>query len=188
MKGKRKIQFQRSWPKFWALFRNLFLEAIQMAVTSINTARTVPVQEDLRDSGEDFSIIRGWEHMHRVPKELSTSSISFKAGEWAVLGNNGKLVRPSATPVLNTFLAYEGSERFDVMGSGTVGIVMSSKVLVQTKRFDASQTYSVGDKLTVKDTGGGTAVVTKAVGADPVLAIVTGIPSVNAGSLEYQTA
>jgi hypothetical protein len=158
---------------------------MNVAVSSINPNRTVPVQEDLRGFADDFAIIRGWGTMFRVAKELAPN-VNFKAGEWAVLGNNQKLTRPTSSAVANTYLVFEGTDRFDVAASGQAGIIQNSKILVRTKKYNQALTYNVGDKLTVKDTGGGVAVVTTAAGVEPVLARVTAVPGAVGDALEYE--
>lgn len=152
-------------------------------VQAINPDRIVPVKEDLATPYSAFEIIRGWEKMHRVDKEI-TDGVEFLEGEWAVLGNNGKLTRPTASPVANSYLVIAGTNRFDVAATGQATIVMASKVIVRTERYDDSGSYNVGDNLTVKNLGGGEAVVTAAGGTDPVLARVV---EVGTGYLVYET-
>jgi len=151
-------------------------------VSTINPARIVPVQEDLATPVDDFEIIRGWTNMHRASKPLA-NGVVCATGEWLVLGDNGKLTRPSATPVANSFLVLDGTNRYDVAALKEATIIMASKIVVRTRLFDNTVTYSVGDNLTVKDLGAGEAVPTKATGTEPVLARVVGVPS---GFLEYE--
>lgn len=151
-------------------------------VSTINPNRIVPAQEDLATPVDDFEIIRGWTQMHRASKPLATGVVCT-TGEWLVLGDNGKLTRPSATPVANTFLVLDGTNRYDVAALKEATIIMASKIVVRTKLYDHTVNYSVGDNLTVKDLGNHEAIPTAATGADPVLARVVGIPN---GFLEYE--
>lgn len=148
---------------------------------TINPDRVVPVKEDLATPADNFEIIRGWTNMHRVSKPLATG-VGCVMGEWLVLGDNGKLTRPSATPVYNTFLVLDGTDRYDTAATGEATIIMASKIVVRTKLF-AAGSYSVGDPLNVKDLGLGEAVPSKATGTEPVLARVVGISN---GYLEYE--
>lgn len=150
---------------------------------AINPDRIVPVKEDLSTPVDTFEIIRGWNTMHRVSKPLATGVVCVE-GEWLVLGDNGKLTRPSATPVPNTFLVLDGTNRFDTAATGEATIIMNSKIVVRTKRYDTGASYSVGTYLTVKDLGAGQAIPTAATGVEPKLAMVVGLGN---GFLEYAT-
>lgn len=154
-----------------------------MSLTAISSGRVVPVAEDLTTEVNTLSIIRGLENMHRVDKKLG-SGVSLLEGEWAVLNDDDTLSRPSATPKANTYLVFAGTNRFDSHATGQATILMASDLVVRTSRYDAAQSYSVGDALTVKDLGGGEAVVTKQAGVEPVLARVTKVPA--AGVMEYE--
>jgi hypothetical protein len=150
---------------------------------SINPGRIVPVQEDLTAPYNKLEIIRGWEKMYRVDKDIA-SGATFLPGDWAVLGDNDKLTRPTASPVPNTYLVIAGTDRFDVAATGKATIVMASKVIVRTTQYNTGVSYSVGTPLTVKDRGLGQADVTVAAGADPVLARVT---KVGTDFIEFET-
>jgi hypothetical protein len=150
---------------------------------SINPDRIVPVTEDLTTPYNKLEIIRGWEKMHRVDKDIATGA-TFLPGEWAVLGDNDKLTRPSASPVPNTFLVVAGTDRFDVAATGKATIVMASKIIVRTTQYNTLVSYHVGDYLTVKDLGTSAAYVTKQSGVEPMLAMVT---KVGIGYLEFET-
>ncbi len=152
-------------------------------VSAINPNRIVPVQEDLVLPYNQLEIIRGWEKMHRMDKPLA-SGVVAKEGEWLVLGDNGKLVRPSATGVQNTFLVIAGTDRFDVAATQQATLVVSSKIVARTAMYNSAATYAVGDALTVKDLGAGEAVVTPAAGSDAVLAYVFGLGN---GFIEFAT-
>jgi hypothetical protein len=152
-------------------------------VQAINPNRIVPVQEDLATPYSVFEIIRGWEKMHRVDKEIA-DGVSLAQGEWAVLGNNNKLTRPTASPVPNTYLVIAGTDRFDVAATGQATIIMASKVIVRTTRYNDGVSYNVGDYLTVKNLGAGEAYVTLAGGSDPRLAKVV---EVGSDYLVYET-
>ena len=144
-------------------------------VSAINPNRIVPVQEDLVLPYNQLEIIRGWEKMHRKDYPLASGVTAF-AGEWLVLGDNGKLVRPSATGVANTFLVIAGTDRFDVAATQQATVIVASKVIARTTQF-AAASYSVGASLTVKDRGAGQAVLCAAGGGDAVLARVMAVGS-----------
>ena len=153
-----------------------------MTASALNPNRIVPVKEDLTSPFNQMEIIRGWEKMYRVDKEIA-SGVDFILGEWAVLGDNDKLTRPGISAVPNTFLVIAGTDRFDVAATGKCTIVMNSKIIVRTTMFEAG-TYHVGNYLTVKDLGAGQAYVSVAAGADPKLAMVT---KVGTDFLEFAT-
>jgi hypothetical protein len=118
-----------------------------------------------------------------VDKEIA-DGVSLAQGEWAVLGNNNKLTRPTASPVPNTYLVIAGTDRFDVAATGQATIIMASKVIVRTTRYNDGVSYNVGDYLTVKNLGAGEAYVTLAGGSDPRLAKVV---EVGSDYLVYET-
>jgi hypothetical protein len=149
---------------------------------SISSERTVPVTEDLTTEDLKLSIIRGLENMYRVDKKVADGEI-FEKGEWAVLGDDNTVSRPTASPVANTFLVFAGTDRFDAEATGQVTLVGGGAPWVKTTQFDAGGSYNVGTLLTVKDLGGGEAVVTPAAGAEAVLAEVI---EVGDGYLVYQ--
>jgi hypothetical protein len=153
-----------------------------MTASALNPNRIVPVQEDLTTPDTQLEIIRGWEKMHRVDKVYATG-VNFVKGEWAVLGDNDKLTRPTATPVVNTYLVIAGNDRFDAVANGQCTIVMASKIVARTTKY-AAGTYHVGSPLNVKDLGAGEAVVSLATGTQPVLARVTKLGS---NFLEFET-
>lgn len=125
-------------------------------VQAINPNRIVPVQEDLTLPEDTFEIIRGWESMNRVDKELA-DSVEALPGEWLVLGANNKLARPGASSVPNTYLVIAGTDRFDVAATGQATVVMASSVIVRTKRFH-STLDTVGQPITIKNLGADVAV------------------------------
>lgn len=154
-----------------------------MAINAISDIRTVPVGEDLTKEEGKLSILRGLENMHRVDKPLADGA-DFALGEWAVLQADGTLARPGATPVPQSYLVFAGTDRFDVAATGQVTIIMASEVIAKSSQFDSGVSYAVGDALTVKDLGGGEAVLTKQAGTESVLARVL---EVGADYLVYQT-
>lgn len=151
-------------------------------VTAISDIRTVPVGEDLTTEDLKLSILRGLERMFRVDKKRADGE-EFEKGEWAVLKSDGTVERPGASPVANTYLVFAGSDRFDAHATGQVTLVMNSPIIVKTNQFDTGETYAVGDNLTVKSLGTGFAGVTKAGGAEAVLARVH---EVGEGYLVYE--
>lgn len=153
-------------------------------VQSINPDRIVPVKEDLATAYNVIEVIRGWDDMKRRDFPIA-SGVELLPGDWAVLGNNGKLVRPSATPSPATFLVLSGTDRYDVAATGKATIVQNSAIVVRTTKYNHAVSYNVGDYLTVKDLGAGQAFVTKAAGSEPRLALVT---AVGTGFLEFQVA
>ena len=79
-------------------------------IVGISDIRTVPVGEDLTKEALNLEILRGLEKMFRVDKKVG-SGVSLKAGEFAVLGNDGMLSRPGATPVAETYFCTYREDR-----------------------------------------------------------------------------
>jgi len=152
-------------------------------VVAISDIRVVPIGEDLTKEDLSLSILRGTEKMFRVDKPIAAGA-QFLKGEWAVLNVDGKAERPSATPVGHTYLVFCGTDRFDSYATGQVTLIMSHPVVAKSSRYDTTQTYAVGDYLTVNDLGAGQAFVTKAGSTDPKLARVL---EVGNGYLTWET-
>ena len=152
-------------------------------VVSISDIRVAPIGEDLTKEDLSLSVLRGLENMFRVDKKVAAGA-AFLKGEWAVLNSDGKAERPTINPVGGTYLVFAGTDRFDAHATGQVTLIMSHPVVVKTSRYDAGQTYGVGDYLTVKDLGGGEALVTKQLGTDVKLARVL---EVGNGYLTFET-
>lgn len=150
-------------------------------VVAIDQLAIVPVQVDLTTEFGPLEIIRGFENMFRVDNPIRPNT-ALVAGEWGVLNDDGTVTRPTASPVVNTFLCIAGTDRFDSAATGNVTMAMNSNIRVRTTTYDPSPTYHVGSPLTVKDIGGGTAFVTLASGTDPVLARVAVLGN---GTLTY---
>lgn len=129
--------------------------------TSVSDIRTVPVGEDLVSALNTLEIQRGIDKMHRADKPTALGA-SFVSGEFAVLGNDGQLSRPGATPVASTFLVFAGTDRFDAKMTGKVTVIENSAIVVKTTLFDDTVAYNVGDYLTAKNLGLGEAKVSKA--------------------------
>lgn len=151
--------------------------------TTINDARTVPVQEDLTKEDLRLQVLRGLETMFRADKPLVAGE-ELLTGEWGVLNADGQVERPGATPVPNTFLVFCGTERYDVKATGQVTLVLGSHIVAKTSRYDESVEYAIGDALTVKDLGGGEACVTKASAGEVALGMVL---QVGDGWLVFET-
>lgn len=139
-------------------------------VTTISDARIAPVTEDLTTEDFSLSVLRGLETVHRVDKPNAVGAL-FAKGEWAVLQNDGTLARAGASPVPNTYPVFCGTDRFDSKATGQSTILMGHHV-AKTNRYDSTVSYNVGDGLVVKDLGGGESALTKAAGAEVVLARV----------------
>mgnify|MGYP001567462525 CR=1 FL=1 len=139
---------------------------------SISDIRTSPIGEDLTTEELRLSVVRGIETMFRIDYALADASTELLLGEWGCLNAQGKVERPGAVPVKNTFICWAGTERYDVKATGQVTLIAHSNIVAKTSRYDDTQSYVVGDDLTVKDLGGGEAGVTKAAGAEVVLARV----------------
>lgn len=148
----------------------------------INDIRIAPVGEDLTKEALNLEILRGIEKMFRVDKKVG-SGVSLKAGEHAVLGNDGVLSRPGATPVAETYLVFAGTDRFDSKATGQVTIIMNSALVVKTDLYDVTQSYNVGDYLTSKNRGLGQADLTKAAVGEFSVGQVT---EVGSGYLVYE--
>lgn len=140
-------------------------------VTAISDIRTVPVGEDLTKESLAFSVIRGLATMNRVDKKVAPG-VSLVAGEWGVLQNDGTMARAGATAVPNTYPVFAGTDRFDAHATGNVTLVMASKIIVKTNKYDVGGSYAAGVGLTVKDLGLGESMMTPSSGPDPVLARV----------------
>jgi len=153
-----------------------------MGYVGINEDRIVPVASDLTTDADDLEILRGLANAFRVDKKLADGA-TFVRGEWAVLNSDDKVERPGVTPVAETYLVFCGSDRFDSMATGAVTMFMNSNLIIRTTKYDTGETYAVGDYLTVKDLGGGEAVVTLQAGDEPKLARVH---KVEEGHLTYE--
>jgi len=155
-----------------------------MSFVGIDTARTVPVTEDLTTRELGLSILRGTEKMFRVDKKLGTG-VQLVAGEWAVLNDDGTLSRPGATPVAATYLVMSGTDRFDVHATGQATIIMNSNLIVKSNKFHVGGIYAAGVLLTVKNLGIGEAVVSPAGATDFVVGKVI---EAGQGYLVYETS
>ena len=151
-------------------------------IVGISDIRTVPVGEDLTKEALNLEILRGLEKMFRVDKKVG-SGVSVKSGEFAVLGNDGMLSRPGATPVAETYLVFAGTDRFDSKATGQCTLIMSSALIVKTDLYDKTQSYNVGDELTSKNRGMNEADLTKASTGEFTLGKVT---EVGSGYIVYE--
>jgi len=152
-------------------------------VVSISDIRVAPIGEDLTTDELSLSVLRGIESMHRVDKKVAVGE-TFLRGEWAVLNVDGKAERPGGVGVGGTYLVWSGTDRFDSRATGQVTLIMSHPVIAESSRYDTGFNYNVGDYLTVKDVGPGTAFVTAWATGDAKLARVV---AVNSGSLVFET-
>lgn len=153
-------------------------------VVAIGQASIVPVQQDLTTQYAPLEILRGFEQMKRVDYPM-TPGVALNKGEWGCLNDSGVVTRPTGTAVQATYLCFAGTEQFDSAATGAVTLLPNSLVRIQTSMYNTAGTYHVGTPLTVKDTGGGVAVVTPAAGGDPVLARCVVVPT--SGSIVYDT-
>lgn len=143
---------------------------------SINANRTVPVQEDLTTDDLTLQVLRGLEIANRADLDLAVGVASLQKGEWAVLQADGSVDRAGATPSAGSFPVFAGTERYDVQATKKVTVLMGPKGLVmRSSVYDTAPTYAVNDALTVKDLGGGESKLTKAAGAEAVLARVVAV-------------
>lgn len=151
-----------------------------MTAVGISASRIVPISEDLTQEDLRLAVLRGTEKMFRVDKPVA-AGVSLVDGEWGVLNDEGKVERPGVTAVPNTYLCFAGTDRFDAHATGQVTLIMNSKIIVKTTKFDVGGPgYHVGDYLTVK---GDAAVVTLAADGEPRLAKVN---QVGDGFLVYE--
>jgi hypothetical protein len=155
-----------------------------MGIVAISDSRTVPITEDLTTEELRLSVTRGLETMYRADSPLATPDTVLGLGEWAVLNADGKAERAGAVPVGHCYLVFAGTDRFDVKATGKVTLIRSWPINAKTNRYDDTQTYAVGDILTVKDLGGGESVVTKAAAGEAALARVIWVGN---GWLEFET-
>jgi len=151
-------------------------------VVAISQASIVPVTTDLTTEFAPLEITRGFEYMFRVDYKIQANT-ALVAGEWGVVNDDGSVSRPTSTAVVNTFLCIAGTDRFDAAATGQVTLAPNSSLRVRSSRYNPAGTYHVGTALTVKDTGGGVAVVTPQTGTDPVLARVAAV--VSGGQLTF---
>lgn len=152
-------------------------------VVAISDIRVAPIGEDLTTDDLSLNVLRGIESMYRVDRKVATGA-DFVRGEWAVLNTDGKAERPGGVGVANTFLVWSGSDRFDSHITGQVTLIMSHPVIAETNKYDTGFNYDIGNFLTVKDVGPGTAYVTKWTSGDAKLAVVVDVKS---GSLVFRT-
>lgn len=129
-------------------------------VMAINANRTAPVTEDLTTEDLSISVIRGLESVFRKDVELA-EGVEIEKGEWGVLNADSKLERPGASATGNAFVVFNGTKRFDAHATGKVTILMGSFV-AKTSKYDTNPSYAVNDFLTVRNLGGGEAIITKA--------------------------
>lgn len=141
----------------------------------MNVKGLVPLQEDLTKEELRLNILRGHETMFRVDKKLEMGA-SLELGEWGSLNSDGTVGRPSTTSEANTYLVFCGTERSDVHATGAVTLIMNSGVIAKSARYKADS-YQVGDALTAKDHGAGSAMLGKAVNGEYVHARVTEVGS-----------
>lgn len=132
-----------------------------MSVVGINEARIAPVSEDLTTPYSQLEILRGLEKMHRVDYKVAPG-VSLLPGEYAVLGNDGNLTRPSATPSASSLLVFRGTDGFDSKATQQATVIEASDLVVKTSLYNTGASYVVGDLLAAKNLGGGEAHVTKA--------------------------
>lgn len=152
-------------------------------VVAISDARVAPISEDLTTEELRLSVTKGLETMFRVDVPLA-AGVELGLGEWAVVNADGKAERAGAVPVGHTYLVFAGTDRFDVKATGKVTLIKSWPIQAKSNRYDDTQSYAVGDLLTVKDLGGGESSVTKAATGEAALARVV---TVGNGWLEYET-
>lgn len=153
-------------------------------VVAVSQASIVPVQSDLTTEYAPLEILRGFEQMKRVDYPIQAAT-ALNKGEWGVVNDNGTVSRPTGTAVVNTYLCFAGTQQFDSAATGNVTLLPNSLVRVKTSMYNTGGTYHVGTALTVKDTGGGVAVVTPAGGGDPILARCVVVPT--SGSIVFDT-
>lgn len=137
----------------------------------MNNNYLVPVKEDLTKEDLRLAITRGFENMFRKDHKLAPNT-ELLLGEWGVVGDDGMVSRPAATPSRSTYLVLCGTERSDVHATGQVTLIKNSNVIAKSTRYNVAQTYSVGMELTVKNLGAGEAGLTPAAAGEPVLATV----------------
>lgn len=149
----------------------------------MNNNYLVPVKEDLTTEDLRLAITRGLPDMKRKDHKLA-DGVELLLGEWGVVGDDGIVSRPSATPSRSTFLVFCGTERSDVHATGQVTLIKHSNIIAKSKRYNVSGTYTVGTELTVKDLSNGEAGLTPAASGEAVLAIVE---SHGQGYIEFST-
>lgn len=151
-------------------------------VMSIDSNRIVPVQEDLANESYKLDIIRGLDSMIRKDYKVA-AGVTLEEGEYAVLNGSNELVKPTATPVANSYLVFLGTDRYDVAATGKCTVVVNSGIIARTTQFKAGDPYQVGSPLTVKLDGTKGLLCLAGVG-EPVLGRVS---EVGSGYLVYES-
>lgn len=155
----------------------------QTTVT-ISDVDIAPVGADLTTEETRLSVIRGLETMKRVDVALGTG-VQVGLGEWAVVDASGLAQRPTTTPVVNSFLCFAGTDRFDTFATGKVTLVMNSLVIAKTTKYDVGNgSFTPGAALTAKLLGSGVAGLALQSGTQPVHARVV---SEGGGVLTFST-
>lgn len=156
-------------------------------VTTISDVNIVPVGTDLTKEELRLSVIRGLEHMKRVDVPLG-SGVQLGLGEWGVVGADGNVARPTSTPVVNSFLCFAGTNRFDTFATGKVTLIMNSLVIAKTTNYKVDDTLAPGDPLTAvliaSGPSTGIAGLRLRAGSEPIHARVVGVA---AGVLTFST-
>lgn len=125
-----------------------------MPTTSINDNNISPISVDLTNEVPNLNIIRGLVEMKRVDQPIP-SGISLVMGEWGVLGADGNLSRPTATPAAASFLCFAGTDRYDARATGQCTMIMNSAIMMQTTYYDDTQQMAPLDNLTAALLTGG---------------------------------
>lgn len=139
----------------------------------------VPLQEDLLLETPLLEVIRGLEDLIREDITIADGE-TFEEGDWAVINDDYELEAPGASPVHNCVPVWAGNAegRSDVAATGKATVLRRARPFIyRTSKFNTSASYNVGDALTVKDLGGGEKTLTKAAGAEAVLARVSKVVS-----------
>lgn len=144
-----------------------------------------PLTSDPLKQKAGLEIIRGLDKVIREDIEVVSGEL-FAEGDWAVINNDYQLAAPGVTAVANTVPVWAGNAegRTDVHATGKLTVLRRTQGFIyKTENYDKTQSYNVGDNLTVKNLGGGEKYPTKAAGADVVLARVN---KVLGGMLEIE--
>lgn len=150
----------------------------------------LPLTEDLLNETPLLEVIRGLEGLFREDIPMAAGE-SFAEGDWAVINNDYELEAPGATPSRACVPVWAGNSegRSDVHATNKATVLRRTRGFIyRTTKFDGTQTYAVGDNLTVKDLGSGERVPTKAAGAEAVLARVSKVVSEDMLEIEVLSA
>jgi hypothetical protein len=127
-----------------------------------------PISVDLRAEELKLDIVKGIEFLKVIDGKLDSGDA--EEGDWVKRTATG-FAPPSSSSVAHVYPVITGNNRYDSLATGQVTVAVGGGFIYKTKKF-VSGSYAVGDKLCVKDLGGGEMVPSAAGGSDAVVARV----------------